>query len=214
MLRNPPTERGPCAHGPVSRAELAALRAEELAVAHHHLGIAERRVLHHPDGHLAELPDDGPIDTIRAELAATDPDLVVTFGPDGFTGHRDHRTVNRWVHAALARHEATPVLWEAAVTEQWAERFAPPLAEFEAFWSGYPRPTPLDRLVTRSLRGADLDAKVSALSAHASQMTPLFDAFGEAFMRSLAATEAFVPVPVAHRGSLAEPRIPEAVAAG
>ncbi|MFP4636651.1 MAG: PIG-L deacetylase family protein [Nitriliruptoraceae bacterium] len=184
---------GQCAHGPVSRAELAALRAKELIAAHRHLGVAERRLLDHPDGHLAELPDDDPIDTIRAELAATVPDLVVTFGPDGFTGHPDHRTVNRWVHAALSRHDGMPIVWETAVTDAWAERFAPPLAEFEAFWPGYPQPTPSDRLVDRSLRRDDLDAKVSALHAHASQMTPLFDAFGGDLMRSLAATEAFVP---------------------
>ena len=203
---------GQCAHGPVSRAELAALRAEELVAAHRHLGVTERRLLHHPDGRLVELPSDAPIDTICGELAAVDPDLVVTFGPDGFTGHPDHRTVNRWVHAALARHDGTPALWEAAVTAAWAERFAPPLAEFEAFWPGYPRPTPAARLVSRSLRAADLDAKVSALRAHASQMTPLFDAFGEDFMRSLAATEAFMPVP--RLAAAAAPRVRQSVATG
>lgn len=203
---------GRCAHGPVSRAELAALRAEELVAAHRHLGVAERRLLHHLDGHLAELPGDGPVDTIRTELAATDPELVVTFGPDGFTGHPDHRTVNRWVHAALAHHDGTPALWEAVVTAAWAERFAPPLDEFEAFWPGHPRPTPAGRLVCRSLRTVDLDAKVSALRAHASQMPPLFDAFGEDFMCPLAATEAFAPVP--HLAAAVFPRVPQPVAAG
>jgi LmbE family N-acetylglucosaminyl deacetylase len=36
-----------------------------------------------------------------------------------------------------------------------------------------------------------LDIKVEALRAHASQMQPLFDAYGDEFMRAVAATEHF-----------------------
>ena len=37
------------------------------------------------------------------EVAARNPDAIVTFGPDGITGHPDHRAVSQWTTAAWSR---------------------------------------------------------------------------------------------------------------
>ena len=51
------------------------------------------RFLRHPDGRLAEVPRDELVREIAAVLRSARPDVVVTFGPDGITGHADHVTI-------------------------------------------------------------------------------------------------------------------------
>ena len=52
--------------------------------------------------------------------------------------------------------------------------------------SGLPRGDVIVRLDERALA-----LKIDALRAHSSQMEPLFDAYGEEFLRTVAATEVF-----------------------
>ena len=37
---------------------------------------------------------------VAALIERTRPDVIVTFGPDGMTGHPDHQTVSAWVTEA------------------------------------------------------------------------------------------------------------------
>lgn len=199
-------EAGQCAHGPVSAGKLAQIRTAELTAALRHLGVHDQHVLDYPDGQLASISDERAVTSIHGELAAVNPDVVVTFGPDGFTGHPDHRRLSGWVDAAVSRwggNDATVL--QAAVSSAWTERFVPALNEFSAFWPGYPQATALadiDRSL--ALDSQLLNAKMAALKAHASQMQPLFDAYGEGFFRALGSCERFrqsTPRPVpAHRG--------------
>jgi LmbE family N-acetylglucosaminyl deacetylase len=83
-----------------TRATLRAVRERELDAAGRELGLTRTRCLDHPDGGLSAL--DG--ETLReraAELVSEfDPDVVITFGPDGFSGHPDHVAVGAAVTAA------------------------------------------------------------------------------------------------------------------
>ncbi len=83
-----------------TRATLRAVREAELAAAGAELGLSATRCLDHPDGGLADI--DGPVlvDLARDLVRDADPDVVVTFGPDGFSGHPDHVAVGRAVTAA------------------------------------------------------------------------------------------------------------------
>ncbi|MGH2734017.1 MAG: hypothetical protein ACRDKZ_00435, partial [Actinomycetota bacterium] len=58
------------------------------------------------------------------------------------------------------------------------------------FWPGYPI-TSNGSDVTLKLDDELLAAKVEALRAHASQMKPFFDSYGDDFMRAVASTEHF-----------------------
>jgi LmbE family N-acetylglucosaminyl deacetylase len=119
------------------------------------------------------------------------PDVILTFGPDGFTGHPDHKSLSAWVTAALDLwNERRTRLYHATVSREWKESFAPPLSEFDVFWPGHPIIAPYSE-VTLSLDDELLAVKVEALREHASQMKPLFDAYGDDFMRVMAATEHF-----------------------
>ena len=65
-------------------------------------------------------PDDetflaGGLLAVGAIIDRVDPDLIVGFGPDGVTGHADHRAVARRTRQAVAdRHDLTPLLTTAA----------------------------------------------------------------------------------------------------
>lgn len=56
-----------------------------------------------PDGGLADLPDGLLDDRIAAILAQERPDVVITFGRDGITGHPDHIAIGAATDAAFLR---------------------------------------------------------------------------------------------------------------
>ncbi|SFN87983.1 Cyclic nucleotide-binding domain-containing protein [Geodermatophilus obscurus] len=85
-----------------TRATLGAVRERELEAAGKELGLARTRCLDHPDGGLAAV--DGRVLAEQASelLGEFAPDVVVTFGPDGFSGHPDHTAVGAAVTAACS----------------------------------------------------------------------------------------------------------------
>jgi LmbE family N-acetylglucosaminyl deacetylase len=90
-----------------TRASLAAVRERELDAAGKELGLTQVRCLDHPDG---GLPDVDPAVLLQqaAELIDEfDPDVVVTFGPDGFSGHPDHVAIGAAVTAACFQRRST-----------------------------------------------------------------------------------------------------------
>jgi LmbE family N-acetylglucosaminyl deacetylase len=93
-----------------TRGTLTAVRETELDAAGKALGLTETRCLDHPDGGLADV--DGEILARLASdlLREFEPDVVITFGPDGFSGHADHVAVGAAVTAAcLEMRDARPV---------------------------------------------------------------------------------------------------------
>src|SRR6185436_5682452 len=83
--------------GPVGDA-LAKVRAEEARCAAAAIGALEPILLGFPDGKLGDYLGDRTLitrltDRIAKEIERLHPDIVVTWGPDGGTGHPDHRLV-------------------------------------------------------------------------------------------------------------------------
>jgi LmbE family N-acetylglucosaminyl deacetylase len=79
--------------------ELARARAEEARCATDALGAAPPVLLEFPDGQLGNYTDD-PLrlfkltQRVQEELQRLRPDVLITWGPDGGTGHPDHRLVS------------------------------------------------------------------------------------------------------------------------
>jgi len=79
--------------------ELAAVRAEEARCAAQALGSQPPILLGFPDGKLGDYAGDRALvyratERIAQELQRLRPDVVITWGPDGGTGHPDHRIVS------------------------------------------------------------------------------------------------------------------------
>lgn len=169
---------------------LAQVRTAELRAALAILGIEEHHWLDYPDGGCAGVDADEAADRIAAVIHDVAPDTVVTFGPDGFTGHPDHKAVSRWTDLALARTAAGPRLLHAVTRTRSVDTELD--ESFGVFELGRPRVCTDDELdLLLALEGTALDRKVAALLQQASQTAGLVEAVGLDRFRAWVATESF-----------------------
>ncbi|BCI90020.1 1D-myo-inositol 2-acetamido-2-deoxy-alpha-D-glucopyranoside deacetylase [Mycobacterium kansasii] len=83
-----------------TRTNLMAVRKSELRAAGQELGLHETRCFDYPDGGLHALDADVLAGLAIDLINEIEPDVVVTFGPDGFSGHPDHIAVGAVVTRA------------------------------------------------------------------------------------------------------------------
>ncbi|MDQ4133261.1 MAG: PIG-L family deacetylase [Actinomycetota bacterium] len=177
-------------------ARLATVRERELAASLAALGVEEHHWLGIEDGYCATASSIGPVATIGRIIREVGADTVVTFGPDGMTGHPDHRAVSRWTTQAWATSGANGRLLYVASTPGFATRFRSLHERFGVFEPGLPSVTPEGELAVHlRLQGELLDRKVVALRAQASQTAALIAAMGEDRFREWCTEESFVALP-------------------
>ena len=170
--------------------ELGRIRTAELEAALRVLGVDEHHWLNYPDGGCADVDPDAASVRVGAILDDVRPDTVVTFGPDGYTGHPDHRAVSTWVDFAVDRAAEPPRLLHAVSSEQVIDGELD--EEFGVFELGRPRVCSDDELALRlDLDDALLDRKVEALLQQLSQTAGLVEAVGLDRFRAWVAVEAF-----------------------
>ncbi len=137
-------------------------REGELRAAALVLGARSLELLRFADRTLG--PDDAAgAARVAAAVRRTRPDAIVTFGPDGISGHPDHRAVHHWTRRAWEAEGRPCPLWYAALAEATV------------------RLLPGRHFIGR--RGAEiaaelddrpwLDVKEAAIRCHASQRYPL-----------------------------------------
>ena len=182
---------------PAGRAETARIRTTELEEALALLGVTEHVWLDYEDGGCADADPEPGVRRLASLFDDVRPDTVLTFGPEGFTGHPDHRAVSAWVDEALARSAAEPRLLHAVATRQ--DRVDPELdRDFGVFELGEPRFCEPEELALRHvLDGPTLTRKVAALQAQASQTTGLIEAVGLDRFTAWVAVEAYADAPAA-----------------
>jgi LmbE family N-acetylglucosaminyl deacetylase len=171
--------------------ELHRIRRGELERSLAVLGVDDHECLGLPDGRLPEVDAEAPVSRITDAVERVRPDTVITFGPDGMTGHPDHRTIGAWTRLALARVESRPRLLLATKTDAWADHFAEMNAEI--FPPGLPPRLPEERAWVLPLDDDVLERKVRSLEAHASQTAGIIDAFGRERYAAWVRQEAFEP---------------------
>jgi len=187
-LGSPDEERWP------SGAPLAAVRTAEMETALAVLGVTEHHWLDYPDGGCGDVDQDEALRRVTDLMAEVQPDTVLTFGPDGMTGHVDHQAVCRWATEAFARvGKPGAVLAYATHTADWAQRFEPALESVGAYMDETRTPvTPVEEMVHLvQLEGDLLGTKLRAIRSMTSQIEPLVQALGEDFFREGMVEEAF-----------------------
>jgi LmbE family N-acetylglucosaminyl deacetylase len=172
---------------------LSALRRREMTASLAALGVREHSWLGYPDGGCAVIPDDIAIAEIADVIAAVAPDTIVTFGPDGMTGHPDHQAVSRWATMAWLALRPTARLWYATLLPSFHERWGALNDEVGLFAPDQPPPCTddVDAAAVVVCDGPLLDAKIAALDAHASQTRTLRAMVGAAAYRQWFRVEAF-----------------------
>jgi LmbE family N-acetylglucosaminyl deacetylase len=176
-------------------ARLAAIRRHELAASLAAVGVTEHRWLGYADGGCADVDPASAVARVAGLIAEVGPDTILTFGPDGMTGHPDHQAVSAWTTAAWRSAGCPGRLMYATVTPADHAQWQDIHDRFGGVWmvGNGPAPVPEEQL-TVHLRLADeaLDRKLVALRAQASQTTGLIQAVGSELFARLCATEAFV----------------------
>ena len=157
------------------------------------LGVTEHHWLDYPDGGCADVDQDEAVRRVTALMAEVQPDTVLTFGPDGMTGHDDHKAVCRWATAAFeAVAPEGSALGYATNSPEWLAEFRAPLDKFNVFMGAEPPCTPRDeQLISLLLEGEQLETKLAAISSMTSQVEPLIAGLGEDFFRRGLVEEAF-----------------------
>ena len=125
------------------------------------------------------LPEEG-FGRVRELVAEIQPDTILTFGPDGMTGHAAHKDVSDWATRSLQEvgKPGSQVLY-ATVTPEWAAEFLPVWEPFDVFRPGTPPVTPREDLaVFYQLPEEILALKVDAINAHVSQVEAIVEAVG------------------------------------
>jgi LmbE family N-acetylglucosaminyl deacetylase len=177
-------------------ARLARTRDLEVAAAMAVLGVEDHRCLEIEDGTLADQDRVAAVSRLARLVEDLRPDTIVTFGPEGMTGHPDHRTVSTWVTDAWWRTGARARLLYATTTDAFADEFADLHDEIGVFGPGLPLRTPLDEVAVRvHLDSALQDVKFAALRAQATQVQPLVALMGEDRFVSWWRTETFTAAP-------------------
>jgi LmbE family N-acetylglucosaminyl deacetylase len=157
------------------------------------LGVTEHRILGLPDGALADRDVEG-VDLVDGLLDEVQPDTVLTFGPDGITYHPDHIAVGRWATEVWRRRGRPCRLLYATPSVEHLVSFGDHYEEWGVYMSDQrPQGVAADRLALRiALAGPELDRKLTALAAMASQTREAMSALDPDLFAQMAAEEAFV----------------------
>jgi LmbE family N-acetylglucosaminyl deacetylase len=161
------------------RRHVAEVRRAELDVALGLLGVTDSVQFGLRDGACHEVADDVGVALVAAVLESRRPDTVVTFGPDGLTGHLDHCAVSRWTAEAVRLVcPGTRVLCPS-LTPQMVAADRDVDDRFDVYAAGLPTAHADEQLALDvTLTGPWLDLKLAALQAHASQTAGLIEALG------------------------------------
>lgn len=144
----------------LTREELADLRSRELECAAEALGVKHLNINRLPDGQLDSIPPEKGKTIIRTAIERYHPAVVITFHPNGISGHPDHRAVTRWTSEVLSEQKSPPRLFYYGLTAWQVARFAEQRGLFpmnEKEWN-----------CTIDV-SAHLAQKIAAIECHASQ---------------------------------------------
>jgi LmbE family N-acetylglucosaminyl deacetylase len=160
-----------------TRETLANVREAEDLASWRAVGLEpDLRFLRHPDGGLPALRET-LVATVREILRETRPELVVTFGPDGVTGHDDHVAIGEAATEAFHAereaagfrrllHQAIPTGELERMNELLRERGLEPMDPTQPFM---PRGVPDDTIGVLVDGSSVYERKLEAIRSHKTQ---------------------------------------------
>jgi LmbE family N-acetylglucosaminyl deacetylase len=174
---------GSCGNPPLCAPdELPALREKELRCACAALGIQPPRLLDYRDGELDKADPVQLADRILQVVTETHPQVMLTFGADGLSGHPDHIAIGLAAAEAFRRAEDVAALYTVVVPRSLADSLG--MKQIRA--------VPDEAIVLAVDVSAVWEAKMTAIRCHRTQLgeSPILDA-PEARQRLFLGTEHF-----------------------
>ena len=174
---------------------LGAVRTRELKQALDVLGITKHHYLGYLDGLCAKADKEGAITKLSSIIARYTPATILTFGPDGLTGHPDHKAVSGWVSGAVAQQTERPAVYHAVVTvDQYRDYLSTAHQRLNLFYNIDQPPLELDEACDICFRCTNelCNCKFNAFLAMPSQFETMHKTLGEEFLKEAFRVEAFV----------------------
>lgn len=155
-------ESGSCGDPPLcAPEELPVVRERELRCACAALGIEPPRILDYEDGHLSRADPEEIIVQILGAVNEVRPQVMLTFGPDGLSGHPDHVAIGRCAAEAFCRADEVAALYTVAVPRSLAARLE--MKRVQAV---------PDEAIALSVDVSPMwEAKLAAICCHVTQLT-------------------------------------------
>lgn len=155
-------QAGSCGNPPLcAPKELAAVRENELICACAALDIEPPFLLDYLDGHLAEVNPEAIIAEILAVIEDLRPQVILTFGQDGLSGHPDHIAIGEFTTEAYRRSNSVDALYTLAVPQSLADTLG--MSQIHAV---------LDKKITLNVDvSGSWDSKIKAIQCHATQLS-------------------------------------------
>lgn len=152
---------GSCGHPPLcAPGELPALRESELHCACTALGIEPPILLDYPDGRLSDVDHETLLGEILAVMQTVQPQVMISFGPDGLSGHPDHIAIGHLASEAFHRSVDVAALYTLAV----------PLSLATKLGMSQIRALPDDSITLTVDVSAVWEAKLAAIHCHHTQL--------------------------------------------
>lgn len=177
------------------QANIAKIRTQELHRALQILGVSEHGWLDCQDGDC----DCVDCEMMAARLAAfidhEEPDTILTFGPEGLTGHTDHRAVSEWCSLAVEHAKHKPAIYHAVHTHDWYEKWGRELHEQTSIFFNIDEPPVVaaSQLAIEFMLPTEFcELKYQALWAQPSQMEELLSKFKGGKLPEALAQECFI----------------------
>lgn len=173
--------------------ELAEIRERELKASFAILGVSEHHWLGYIDGECEQ------VDSTEAALCLAElikqyrPNTIISFGPDGMTGHPDHIATSKWALAARDLAGSDAQVYHAIQTKEQYEAMLDADKDHDIFFN-VDEPCVCDREdcdIYFVLADEIYDKKYRALEAMPSQTDGLLKTHGQS-LRASEGVEAFV----------------------
>lgn len=175
--------------------QLGEIRQNELEQSFKILGITNHYWLDYIDGQCDQADDDEAVDKVTAYINKHKPQTIITFAPDGLTGHSDHIKASQWANAALQKSGHAAQIYYAVSSKEHYDNYLKELDEKLNIYFNIDSPTLIGKEscdIALELNFDSLNRKIRSLKAQESQMDDMFTAFSEDFLSKAFSLETFV----------------------
>lgn len=163
------------------KSELADIRSQEMKNVMRALGVDHHYWLDYADGNCSSEDSEEAIDKIVEIIKTHKPDTIFTFGPDGMTGHDDHKTVSSWTSVAVKKSNSDARIYHVITIRDSYEAFRQADKEMNIFF-GLDKPCMCNREecdLLFELNSEILNKKMQALRLMPSQTEAILKGYDD-----------------------------------
>lgn len=161
-----------------AKTSLRDIRCQELIEALAAVDVTQFTLLDYPDGQLGTVNEEKIIEEIKTHIEKVRPDTILTFEPEGITGHIDHKQISKWAQASANDSSLSPSVYGAVETVESYNSIGKRAHELFNVYFATEQPALFDEdelAICFELTDSIRDKKRTAMKAHASQTHQLFE---------------------------------------